>query len=294
MKSFFKNVKTLQTVKSTAKLMRLHQPRGSLLLLFPTLTALVIATNGHIESWAFIFILGSIITRSLGCIINDICDQDIDHLVWRTQSRPLASGDLSNRHALVMAFILSAMALNLMLLLPYRSWPWCVLAFIGLAIYPLTKRFLKIPQLFLSVVFSMGIPIAMSINAQEFSMVCLLLFLSNFFWVFAYDSEYALADLIDDQKLPIYTSAKTLKSKTLPTIIASFGLSFVTMLAAGSILGFGHFFHLSLLISCLLSLVQIQLISQKKPELSLQAFLINPWIGFILLTGFTSPINPVL
>ncbi|HJN37905.1 MAG TPA: 4-hydroxybenzoate octaprenyltransferase [Gammaproteobacteria bacterium] len=265
--------------------MRLHQPRGILLLLFPSLWALTIATQGHLGYWGCIFFLGAMVTRSLGCILNDMADSDIDRLVWRTSSRPLANHSISVFEALILATICLLFAFILMIHLPLTAWYWSFLALIGMALYPLAKRYFSLPQLSLSIVFSLGIPIAFTINNQSFSLTCLTLTVINALWIFAYDSMYALADLPDDDKLPIYTSAKTLQNKIIPCITACLVLCLIIFIGFGYMQGWSHYFFLSLFIVALLFALQIKLIWNLDPNKSLEAFLINPWVGLIIFLG---------
>jgi 4-hydroxybenzoate polyprenyltransferase len=272
-------------LKQYCQLMRLHQPRGILLLLFPTFWALSIATHGHLGHWALIFALGAVFTRSLGCILNDIADSDIDRLVWRTASRPLANHSIYVAEAYALGFICASSALFLMLFLPVEAWYWSCLAVIGMALYPLAKRHFSLPQLVLSIVFSLGIPIAFTISGQSLSLTCLALTLINALWIFAYDSMYALADLPDDDKLPIYTSAKTLQDKIIPYITTCLILCLIGFIGFGYTMGWGSYFFLSLIISSALFALQIKLIWHFNPKESLEAFLINPWVGFIIFLG---------
>ena len=190
------------------QLMRLHRPVGILLLIWPGLWALWLANHGFPGfKLLFIFILGTIVTRSAGCVINDIWDRDFDRHVARTKARPLTAGDVSLKEAWIVLIICAFIALALALLLNVFSLILCVFAALISALYPLTKRFSHFPQLVLGVAFAMPVPIAYAASISEISSAGYALFILAIIWPLMYDTAYALTDLPDDLKIGIKSTA---------------------------------------------------------------------------------------
>ncbi len=192
------------------KLMRLDKPIGILLLLWPTLWGLWIAAGGE-PNWpiVWIFVLGTILMRSAGCVINDYADRNFDPYVQRTKDRPLATRAVSTKEALLLASGLSLCAFLLILNLNFLTILLSVFALLLAGSYPFTKRFFVIPQAYLGITFSFGIPMAFAAQTGELPMVVWLLMTANLLWVIAYDTEYAMVDKTDDLKIGIKTSAIT-------------------------------------------------------------------------------------
>ena len=190
------------------RLVRLDKPIGALLLLWPTLWALWLAAAGRPHlGIVLVFLLGTLLMRSAGCAINDYADREFDPHVERTRSRPLAAGEIAPREALVVAGVLAAAAFALVLFLNRFA---ILLSFVGLAIavaYPFTKRFFALPQAMLGVAFGFGIPMAYAAIQERLPLECWMLFAANFFYAFAYDTEYAMVDRDDDARIGIHTSA---------------------------------------------------------------------------------------
>ena len=178
------------------KLMRLDKPIGILLLLWPTLWGLWLSANGHpnlVVLW--IFILGTVLMRSAGCVINDYADRDFDRHVERTKERPITAGKVSTREALALFAILSLCAFALVLLLDNKLVIWMSIPALFLAAsYPFTKRFLAIPQAYLGIAFGFGIPMAYAAQLNTVPAEAWWLLLANVFWAIAYDTEYAMVD----------------------------------------------------------------------------------------------------
>lgn len=188
--------------------MRLNKPIGTLLLLWPTLIALIIASNGEVSSSLFIiFSLGALLMRSAGCVINDLIDKDIDAKVQRTMARPIAAGKVSPREALLIIFSLICLALILLSQLNLLSFYVSLIFMLLIVIYPFSKRFLRLPQLILGVTFSGGIPIAFAASSNTITLECLILMLANLFWILSYDTSYAISDKKDDKLLGIGSTA---------------------------------------------------------------------------------------
>ena len=188
--------------------MRLHKPVGTLLLLWPTLIALIVASNNNPSLKLFIlFSLGALIMRSAGCVINDLIDKDIDKKVSRTKFRPIASGQVSSTEAIVLFFSLIVLALVLLFQLNQLSFYVSFAILFLIIIYPFSKRFFKLPQIILGFTFSGGIPIAFAATINTITFECLVLMLANFLWIMSYDTSYALSDRDDDKLLGIGSSA---------------------------------------------------------------------------------------
>ena len=193
------------------ELARLDKPVGFLLLLWPCLFSLSLFPFDGL--FIGIFILGSFLTRALGCVVNDIADRDFDLEVKRTAARPLATGELSLAQACCFAFFLAVAALSLLVFLPLKTCLLALVAALSLAVYPFSKRFFWFPQVFLGIAFSMPVLMVFSLFEWPLSQFAWLLFLVNFCWVVGYDSIYALADLPFDEKLRIHSSVKSLRAK---------------------------------------------------------------------------------
>jgi len=202
------------------KLARLDKPVGILLLLWPTIWALILSSEGQIIFQdLLIFCIGVILTRSAGCVINDIFDHDIDSKVKRTSNRPLAQNELTLKNASIFFLFLSIGALSLLFFLhSYAIKIICVAAFL-LMFYPLSKRFFPIPQFFLGIAFSSSVLVVYAHIQQNFPLECWILFFLNFSWVMAYDTVYAKADFADDMNLNIHSSPKLFKKYTNHAIV---------------------------------------------------------------------------
>ena len=216
---------------SYLKLARLDKPVGILLLLWPTIWALILSSVGQIRFQDFlIFCIGVILTRSAGCVINDIFDHDIDSKVKRTSNRPLAQKDLTLKNASIFFLCLSSGALSLLFFLhSYAIKIICVSVFL-LMVYPLSKRFFPLPQLFLGLAFSSSVLVVFAHVQQSLPLESWILFFLNFSWVMAYDTIYAKADFTDDINLSIHSSPKLFKKYTNRAIVA-FYLAFLTLYA---------------------------------------------------------------
>jgi 4-hydroxybenzoate polyprenyltransferase len=213
------------------KLGRLDKPEGILLLLWPTIWALILSSDGQIRFQdLLIFCIGVILTRSAGCVINDIFDHDIDTRVKRTSNRPLAQNELTLKNASIFFLFLSLGALSLLFFL--HSYAIQIISVSGflLVFYPLSKRFFPIPQLFLGLAFSSSVLVVFAHVQQNLPLESWILFFLNFSWVMAYDTIYAKADFADDINLSIHSSPKLFKKYTNLAIVV-FYLAFLTLYA---------------------------------------------------------------
>ncbi|MCD6046363.1 MAG: ubiA [Gammaproteobacteria bacterium] len=273
----------MQRILFYLKLMRFHRPVGILLLLWPTLWALWLANQGFPPiKLLIIFILGTVVTRAAGCIINDLCDQDFDRHVQRTQDRPLTSGKISRLEAFSLLLLLSLLALALALQLNLLSIFISILAAIVASIYPLMKRITHFPQVVLGVAFSMGVPMAYAASLNHIPTQAWELFAICILWPLMYDTAYAMTDAEDDKKIGIKSTA---------LFFGSYNVLFIGILQGLFWLGLGFIglqaklpkaFFLSLGISGILLIYQQYLLRRGQP---FKAFLNNQWLGLIIWIG---------
>ena len=268
------------------QLMRLDRPIGSMLLMWPTLWALWIAGDGtpglkHI----IIFVLGVFVMRAAGCVINDFADRDFDGHVTRTRGRPLATGALSARQALMLFAALGLIALGLVLCLNRFT---LVLSFggLGLAVlYPFTKRFTYLPQLFLGAAFSWAIPMAFAAETESVPEIAWLLYVANVLWTVAYDTEYAMCDREDDLRIGIKSTAILFGDADRLITGLLQGLTLVCLLLVGARFDLGLYYYLGLLGMTLGFAWQHWLMRERERLACLQAFLSNHWAGMLVFIG---------
>ena len=267
-------------------LIRWNRPAGWLLLLWPTLSALWIASNGF-PGWHLlvVFVLGTILMRSAGCCLNDVADRDFDKHVKRTANRPVTSGALSSKEALTLGAVLALLAFGLVLTTNRAT---ILLSFAALAvavIYPYAKRFFAMPQAVLGVAFSFGIPMAFSAVQGTVPILAWMLLFGNLFWVLAYDTEYAMVDRDDDLKIGMKTSAITMGRYDV-LIIA---LCYVIYLSIWTIAGVLYAYSAMYLIALFVAIVQVVwhvwLIRNREREACFKAFRLNHWLGFTVFLG---------
>ena len=204
------------------ELIRWDRPAGWLLLLWPTLSALWVASHGF-PGWHLIavFTLGTILMRSAGCCLNDVADRDFDRHVKRTAQRPVTRGAVAVSEALLLGALLALLAFGLVLTTNTAAIAWSFAALTIAVIYPYAKRFVSMPQAVLGVAFSFGIPMALAAVQSRVPALAWLLLLGNLFWVIAYDTEYAMVDRDDDLKIGMKTSAITLGRFDVTAVLAS-------------------------------------------------------------------------
>lgn len=266
--------------------MRWDKPIGIYLLLWPTLWALWIATNGRPTPAVFaIFVLGTIIMRAAGCVINDIFDRQFDGHVTRTQQRPLATGQITAKAAVILFIVLLGAAGILLLQLNLLTIKLGLLGAILSIIYPLMKRWIAMPQAVLGLAFAWGIPMAFTATIQTFPVAGYFLFLATFTWVIMYDTAYAMVDRQDDLQIGIRSSA-ILFGRYDVMVISMLQISTVLLLGiTGWLANLGIFFYLSLLGASLLFIHQYRLIKTRNPTPCFQAFLNNHWVGLLIFVG---------
>ncbi len=274
---------------SYMQLMRLDRPIGILLLLWPTLSALWIAAEGVPDlSVLIVFVLGVIIMRSAGCVINDYADRDVDGLVRRTMNRPLVSGALEAKEALILFAGLGVVAFSLVLMLNTLTiWMSTVGLFLA-ATYPFMKRYTYLPQVYLGAAFGWAIPMAFAAQTGTVPAIAWLLFLANILWATAYDSFYAMADREDDLLAGIKSTA-ILFGDDDKVIIGILQLSFLAvMLLVGSQAEMSSVYYIGVLIALLLFVYQQKLVANRESARCLQAFLSNNWVGAVLFLGIAA------
>lgn len=276
--------------KSYIKLARLDKPVGIYLLLWPSLIGLML---GILESSLFelksffIVLVGSILVRSCGCVINDISDHKFDKLVARTKDRPLASGEISLKEAWMFFFLTAAACFGLLIFVPKITLYISMIIAVFIIIYPLTKRFIKAPQFFLGLTFGSGTLISFSLVSTNFSISILLLFLGTVLWIISFDTIYALEDIEDDRIIGINSTPILWGDKAIFISKIFHILFYFSLLLIFFINQFSLFFLAILLIMLGIYFHQTNLIHQQK---YLEAFKVNNFIGMVAVIGFATEI----
>ncbi|MDO8826635.1 4-hydroxybenzoate octaprenyltransferase [Methylophaga sp.] len=265
------------------QLTRMNRPIGILLLLWPTLTALWIAAGGLPDiKILLIFIAGVVLMRAAGCAINDYADRHIDGQVWRTENRPLATGALTAKQAVLTFVILALVAFLLVLFLNPFTIMLSLVAVILAAIYPFMKRFTYLPQLVLGMAFGWAIPMAFAAQTNSLPAIVWWLFVANIVWTTMYDTFYAMADREDDLQAGVKSTA-ILFGKNDLLIQGLLQLSYLLiMLVIGLQLQLGMVFYFGLLIAAMLFIYQLRLSKDRERNACLQAFLNNNWVGAVV------------
>ncbi|CEN55097.1 4-hydroxybenzoate octaprenyltransferase [Candidatus Methylopumilus turicensis] len=273
-------------INAYERLMRLDKPIGILLLLWPTLWALWLAADGH-PHWIFvgIFTLGTILMRSAGCVMNDVADRNFDGHVARTNQRPLISGEVGVKEALVIAVILSLIAFGFVLVLNRLTILLSIPALFLAASYPLTKRFFALPQAYLGVAFGFGIPMAFSAIQGLVPVEAWLMLLANICWSLAYDTEYAMVDRSDDLKIGIRSSAITFGRFDVVFIMFFYLTMLALMACVGHCLSLAWPYYVGLAAALGVALYHYQLIKNREESKCFKAFLHNNWIGALIFAG---------
>ena len=269
------------------RLMRLDKPIGILLLLWPTLWALWLASQG-MPDWItlLIFFTGTVLMRSAGCVMNDIADRKYDGLVERTKNRPLATGEVSVKEAWLLAAGLCLLAFCLVWQLNKTTILLSFAALFLAATYPFTKRFLAIPQAYLGVAFGFGMPMAFAAVNDYIPPLAWVLLAANVCWAIAYDTEYAMVDCDDDVKIGIKSSAIFFGNYDVIAVMVCYAIMLGLLAYVGRLLGFGKFYFAGLAAALGLVLWQYQLIKKRVKADCFNAFLANNWIGLVIFMGF--------
>lgn len=269
-----------------AKLTRLDKPIGTLLLLWPTLTALWLATHGR-PGWALvaIFVAGTFLMRSAGCAINDVADRNFDAHVKRTSTRVVATGAVGAGEAVGVAIALALAAALLLIPLNALTWALAVVAVLVSATYPLFKRFFPMPQAYLSIAFSFGIPMAYAAAQANVPPIAWLLFVANLFWVIAYDTEYAMVDRDDDLRLGLRSSAILFGRADVAAVMGSYGMHLALLVVVGGLADLRWPYYAGLACAFAIAVYHYTLIRTRDRERCFRAFRHNNWLGFAVFAG---------
>lgn len=276
-----------QRLSEYEKLMRLDKPIGILLLLWPTLWALWVASDGRPAPWIVaIFVIGTVLMRSAGCVINDYADKDFDGHVERTRNRPLAARRVSPKEALWLAAGLAVLSFVLILPLNGLTIAMSVPAVFLAGSYPFTKRFFAIPQAYLGIAFGFGIPMAFAAFQNDIPLEAWMMLLANVFWAVAYDTEYAMVDRPDDLKIGIKTSAITFGRFDVAAVMVCYAATLLILGWVGLATGSGAIFLAGLAVSAGIIAYHYTLIRERDRPKCFKAFLHNNWVGAAIFAGW--------
>lgn len=275
-----------QTAKPFLELTRLNKPVGVYLLLWPTFWALWVAAEGFPDlSMFIIFTLGVIFMRAAGCVINDYADRNVDGHVERTVNRPLVTGAVTSKQALILFFSLLAASFVLVL---FTNMLTIQLSFIGAAlaaIYPFMKRHTHLPQVFLGAAFSWSIPMAFAAQSGELPKYVWLMYIANLSWTVAYDTMYAMVDRNDDLKIGVKSTAILFGDADRVMIGILNGIAIFCLLLLGSELALGIFYYLGLLAAVGLMIYQLWLIRGRDRASCFAGFINSHWVGVVIWLG---------
>jgi 4-hydroxybenzoate polyprenyltransferase len=273
-------------LRAYARLTRLHKPIGTLLLLWPTLWALWVASRGDPNPYLlFAFCVGTLLMRSAGCAMNDWADRDFDKHVARTKDRPVTAGLIAPWEALVVASLLSVVAFALVLPMNSMALKLSFVAIFLAASYPFTKRFFAMPQAYLGIAFGFGIPMAFAAVGQHLPPSAWWMLLANVFWAIAYDTEYAMVDREDDLKIGIKTAAITFASWDRVAIAVCYACALALLFWVGELEDLGPWYRVGLLIAGAMAVYHLYLIRRREPAACFAAFNHNNWLGGAIFLG---------
>ncbi len=268
------------------RLVRLHRPIGIWLLLWPTLWAIWIAADGQPSGeLLLIFVVGTVVMRSAGCIINDFADREIDRHVARTRERPLATGEVSLVGAFVVFLALMVLGLSLVLLLNPLTQALAIVGALLTVAYPFAKRFVSAPQFVLGIAFAWGVPMAFAAELGEVTRLGWLLFIVTMVWVVIYDTQYAMTDRSDDLKLGVKSTAILFGDLDRAFIGGLQLMLLLGLYLVGHSADRGGWYVAGLGAAGLFMLYQQLLIRDRDPHRCFQAFENNAWLGVAVFTG---------
>ena len=268
------------------KLIRLDRPIGILLLLWPTLWGLWLASPPMPHPLVlWLFVLGTVLMRSAGCAINDYADRDFDKHVERTRERPLAAGRIRPWEALVVAAVLALAAFAIVVQFNRLTILLSVAAVTIAAIYPFLKRFFWLPQAWLGIAFGFGIPMAFAATTGKIPPLAWALLAANVLWTIAYDTEYAMVDREDDERIGMRTSAILFGRHDVAAVMACYLLFLVGMAAIGAWQRYGVAYFAGLAVALLIAGYHHRLIRDRSREGAFKAFRHNNWIGAAVFAG---------
>lgn len=271
------------------RLLRLDKPIGALLLLWPTLWGVWLASDGK-PPWqiVWIFVLGTFVMRSAGCAVNDWADRDFDAHVKRTRERPLAAGVIRPWEALVVAAILALGGFGLVLKLNRLAMYYSFAALAIAIVYPFLKRVFWMPQAFLGIAFGFGVPMAFAAIRNEVPLLAWLLVLANIFWTVAYDTEYAMVDRDDDVRIGMRTSAILFGRYDVTAVMLCYALFVMTLGAVGQWQRYGARYFLGLAAAGAIALLHYTYIRGRSRDGCFRAFRHNNWVGFVVFAGIVA------
>jgi 4-hydroxybenzoate polyprenyltransferase len=276
----------LNQINNYLLLMRLNKPIGIYLLMWPMLWAFLISASGQPNLfYLLLFMIGVVLTRSAGCVINDFFDKDIDSQVERTKGRVLVSGEVSSSEAVLLFIALISLCILLLLMIGADILIYALISFCLLIIYPISKRLIKIPQLILGIAFGSSIPMVYIVQAGEVNASCILLYLATISWAISYDTYYAIADKLDDLKIGNKSSAILFGENDINAPYWLQMLTIILMIFVGLINNLNLFFYLALFIATLVCLYQKILVVNRKPYQCIAAFENNNYFGLIIFFG---------
>lgn len=277
---------TSAQLKNYCYLMRLHKPIGILLLLWPTLWAVLIAGRHHLSLYILaVFTIGVILMRSAGCVINDFADREFDGHVSRTRDRPMVKGHVTPKQAALLFLILSGIAFVLVLTTNLLTIALAIPGVLLAASYPFMKRFTNLPQVILGLAFSWGIPMAFAAECGNVPTVAWVLMLANMLWTIAYDTEYAMVDRDDDLKIGVKSTAILFGRQDCFMIGTLHASAIALLLMVGLKEHLTPIFYVAITIAGLLACYQQYLIRDRNPDTCFKAFLNNNWFGLVITLG---------
>jgi len=276
----------IERLRQYALLARLDRPIGILILLWPTLWALWLASHGKPDMQVFaVFTLGVVLMRSAGCVINDYADRDFDPHVERTKQRPIAAGKVSPKEALAVFAVLCLAAFALVLLMnAYTIWLSFAGAFLA-ASYPFMKRYTQLPQAYLGMAFGWAVPMAFAAQTDTIPVVAWVLYLAVMLWALVYDTMYAMVDKDDDLKIGVKSTAILFGDYDRHIIAALQAVIIALLLAVGQLEHLQWPYYLGLVVAAGLSVYQQKLIFYREKASCFQAFLNNNWFGVAVFVG---------
>jgi 4-hydroxybenzoate polyprenyltransferase len=272
-----------------ARLLRLHKPIGTLLLLWPTLWALFVAADGLPPAYElFAFCVGTLLMRSAGCAINDWADRDFDRHVERTRERPLTAGLIRPREAVGLFVGLALVSLLLVLPMNRLTWALAVVAAFLAVSYPFTKRFLALPQAYLGIAFGFGIPMGYAAMLGTLPLAAWVMLAANVFWALAYDTEYAMVDRDDDLKIGIRTSAITFGRFDVAAVMVCYAATIALLAWVGRLESLGIAYDAGLAVAAGIAVYHWTLIRGRDRDGCFRAFNHNNWFGAAVFAGIAA------
>ncbi len=276
----------LQRLPLYWRLVRMDRPIGIQLLLWPTLWAVLMASEGRPDVYVlFAFVTGTVLMRAAGCAINDWADRDFDRHVKRTALRPLTAGLIRPAEALAVFAVLALLAMLLLIPLNRLTWVLALFAVFLAVSYPFTKRFLSLPQAYLGIAFGFGIPMAYAAIQNSVPVIAWLQLLANIFWAIAYDTEYAMVDRDDDLRIGIKSSAITFGRFDVLAVMLCYVCMLSLMTLIAHLQALGPFMYFGLAAAAGLMAYHYRLIRDRDRDGCLAAFLGNNWVGLVIAFG---------